>query len=196
MRTNKKRATGISRDARCRRIILDCALDQVSKFGFRAVSVESIAEATGVAKTTIYRRWPNKAAIVMDGFMDRVHAGTLFKPQATILKSVRLQMRTMARAFRGEDGAMIRSLLAEAQFDNELAAALRDRWTLPRRKMALGIFQEAVRRGELRPDIDLEAAIDLLYAPMYYRLQMGIAPLTDAYIDAIFNMVMKGIAAA
>jgi AcrR family transcriptional regulator len=194
-RANKKRAAGISRDERCRRAILCCALDQVAKFGFRAVSVESIAQATGVAKTTIYRRWPNKAAIVMDGFMDRVHSGTLFNPGATILKSVRSQMRTMAKAFRGEDGAMIRSLLAEAQFDKELAAALRERWTLPRRRMALSVFKEAVRRGELRSDIDLEATIDLLYAPMYYRLQMGIAPITDAYIAVIFNMAMEGLTA-
>jgi AcrR family transcriptional regulator len=189
----KRKKTEQSRDERCRRTILECALDQISKFGFRAVSVESIAEATGVAKTTIYRRWPNKAAIAMDGFMERVHSGTLFTPQATILKSVRLQMRTMAKAFRGQDGAMIRALLAEAQFDPELAAALRERWTLPRRKMALGLFQEAVRRGELRADINLEATIDLLYAPMYYRLQMGIGPLTDAYIDKIFHMAMKGL---
>jgi AcrR family transcriptional regulator len=176
-----------------RQAILDCALDQVAKIGFRAVSVESIAETTGVAKTTIYRRWPNKAAIVMDGFMARVGGGTLFAPKSTVLESVMLQMRTMARAFRGRDGQLIKALLAEAQFDPQLATALRERWTLPRRKMALGVFQEAIRRGELRPNIDLEATIDLLYAPMYYRLQMGTGPLSDAYIDTIFHQAMKGL---
>jgi AcrR family transcriptional regulator len=165
----------------------------VAARGFRAVSVESIAESAGVAKTTIYRRWPNKAAVVMDAFLARVHFGTLFTAERTILRSVQLQMRSMARAFRGPDGMMIRSLLAEAQFDPELAAALRERWTVPRRKMALETFQEAVRRGELRNGLDLEAVIDLLYAPMYYRLQMGIAPLTDAYIDTIFRQATVGL---
>jgi hypothetical protein len=64
---------------------------------------------------------------------------------------------------------------------------------LPRRKMALAVFQEAVRRGELRTDIDLEATIDLLYAPMYYRLQMGTGPLSDAYIDRLFDQAMDGL---
>jgi hypothetical protein len=99
----------------------------------------------------------------------------------------------MASAFRGNDGQLIKALLAEAQFDPELATALRERWTLPRRKMALSVFQEAVRRGELRPNIDLEAMIDLLYAPMYYRLQMGTGPLSDAYINTIFQQAMKGL---
>jgi len=56
----------------------------------------------------------------------------------------------MAKAFQGQGGVMIRALLAEAQFGEGLASALRERWTLPRRKMALGVFQEAIRRGEIR----------------------------------------------
>ncbi len=59
--------------------------------------------------------------------------------------------------------------------------------------MALAVFQEAVRRGELRTDIDLEATIDLLYAPMYYRLQMGTGSLSDAYIDRLFDQAMDGL---
>ena len=88
---------------------------------------------------------------------------------------------------------MVKALLAEAQFDAELATAFRERWTLPRREMARAFFQEAVRREELRPDLDIEATIDLLYAPMYYRLQMGTGPLSEAYIDSLFHHAMKGL---
>jgi hypothetical protein len=59
--------------------------------------------------------------------------------------------------------------------------------------MALEVLDEAVRRGELRSGIDLEATIDLLYAPMYYRLQMGTGPLSQAYIDGIFYHAMEGL---
>ena len=172
--------------------ILQTAIELVIEFGFRAVSVESIAAKTGVAKTTIYRRWPNKAAIVMDAFMERL-LRTQFPVTERALDSIRLQMHTMARAFRSKDGAVLKALLAEAQFDPELATAIRERWTLPRRKLALTVFQRAVSQGDLRPDIDLEATIDLLYAPMYYRLQRATAPLSDAYIDEIFDQVMKGL---
>lgn len=184
---------GRPRNERLHKAILKTAFDLVLEVGFREVSIESIAAKAGVGKTTIYRRWPNKAAVVMDAFMTRVGSETLFPRADTLTDSIRLQMRTMAKAFRGRDGALVKALLAEAQFDAELATAFRERWTLPRRKMALAVFHEAVRRGVMRPDIDLEATIDLLYAPMYYRLQMGTGPLSDAYIDGIFDQAMEGL---
>jgi len=142
---------------------------------------------------TVYRRWPNKAAIVMDAFVARVDPGTLFTPAKTYLDTIRLQMRTMAKAFRGRDGCLIRALLAEAQFDPELATALRERWTMPRRQMAIDWFQEGMKKGFLRPDLNPNAIIDILYAPIYYRLQMGTGPLSDAYIDEIFDHAMRGL---
>ena len=68
------------RGEQVRLLILETAIDLVFEAGFRSVCVESIAARSGVAKTTIYRRWPNKAAVVMDAFMMRVGSGTLFPP--------------------------------------------------------------------------------------------------------------------
>jgi len=189
----QEKPSGRPRSERRHNAILQVAIDLVLEHGFRAVSVESIAAKAGVAKTTIYRRWPNKAAVVMDAFMLRFGSGTQFPKAKKVTDSVRLQMRTMARAFRSMDGAVVKALLAEAQFDVELATAFRERWTLPRRKMALAVFHKAISQGELRSDIDLEATIDLLYAPMYYRLQMGTGPLSDTYIDEISDQAMKGL---
>jgi AcrR family transcriptional regulator len=185
--------SGHSRGERLKNSLLETAIELVFEVGFRSVSIESIAARANVAKTTIYRRWPNKAAVVMDAFMMRVGSGTLFPPAETVTERIRMQMRAMAKAFRGRDGALVKALLAEAQFDPELATAFRERWTLPRRAMALEVFREAVRRGELRPDIDLEATIDLLYAPLYYRLQMGTGPLSEAYVDGLFQHAMQGL---
>ena len=129
----------------------------------------------------------------MDAFVERVDPGTLFAPSVSFTESIRLQMRTMAKAFRGKDGALIRALLAEAQFDPELAKALHDRWTMPRRKMAVEYFRRGIDQGLLRSDVDPDAMIDLLYAPLYYRLQMGTGALSDAYIDQIFEHGMQGL---
>jgi AcrR family transcriptional regulator len=155
--------------------------------------MDAIAAEAGVGRMSIYRRWPNKASVVMDAFVARVDPNTLFLPAGTYLETVRLQMRTMAKAFRGKDGCLIRALLAEAQFDPELADALRERWTMPRRRMAIKFFEEGMRNGFLRKDIDPDMMIDLLYAPIYYRLQMGTGPLSDAYIDEIFAHAVVGL---
>ncbi len=186
--------SGRPRSEKIHQAILKAAVDLVLSTGFRAVTMEAIAEKAGVGRMTIYRRWPNKAAVVMDAFVGRVDSETLFAPAKNYIDSIRRQMRTMAKAFRGQDGTLIRALLAEAQFDPELAVALRERWTMPRRRMAIKYFQEGIRAGELRADVDPDAMIDVLYAPLYYRLQMGTGPLSNAFVDEIFEHAMKGLA--
>lgn len=184
---------GRPRDPTIDRAVLEAAARLVLKGGLRAVSIDAIAAEAGVGRMAIYRRWPNKAAIVLDAFVARVDPGTLFLESPDYLESIRFQMRTMARAFRGKDGTLLRILLAEAQHCPDVAEALRQRWTMPRRKMANAYFTEGIRRGYLREDVDPNAMIDLLYAPMYYRLQMGIGPLTDAYVDQVFEHAMIGL---
>jgi AcrR family transcriptional regulator len=191
--TVEQESAGQKRGEQVRRLILETAIELVFDAGFRSVSVESIAAKAGVAKTTVYRRWPNKAAVVMDAFMMRVGSGTLFPPAKKVMDRVRLQMHAMAKVFTGKDGALVKALLAEAQFDPELATAFRERWTLPRRAMAVAVFNEAIDQGELLPEVDPETAIDLLYAPLYYRLQMGTGPLSEAYIEGLFRHGMKGL---
>lgn len=184
---------GRPRDPEIDHAVLEAAAKLVLANGFRAVSIDAIAEEAGVGRMAIYRRWPNKAAIVMSAFVARVDPGTLFSPDATYLESIRLQMRTMARAFRGPDGVLLRILLAEAQHCPDVAEALRERWTMPRRRMAIAYFERGIREGELRSDLDPNTMIDLLYAPLYYRLQMRTGPLTNAYVDQIFDLAMRGL---
>ena len=186
---------GRPRDPQKDRDVLQATRELLVEVGYQGTTMVAIARRAGVGAPTIYRRWPNKAAIIMDAFVTRVDPGTLFSPASSFKESIRLQMRTMAKAFRGKDGTLIRVLLAEAQFDPELAKALRERWTMPRRRMAIEYFREGMRQGALRSDIDPDAMIDLLYAPLYYRLQMGTGPLSDAYVDEIFEHGMKGLEA-
>jgi AcrR family transcriptional regulator len=186
---------GRPRSKEVHQAILQATFDLVLQNGFRAASVESIAATAGASKATIYRRWPNKAAIVMDAFTSKVGSGSLFPKTSSSTESIRLQMRAMAKSFRGSDGALVKMLLAEAQFDPELAKAFRERWTIPRRKLGMAVVQEAIQRGEMPSDVNPGDVIDILYGPIYYRLQMGIGPLSDAYVEGIFRQAMKGLGA-
>jgi AcrR family transcriptional regulator len=173
--------------------ILKAALSEVQELGFRAVSIDSLSVKSGVAKTTIYRRWPNKAAVVMDAFFYEIGPNIAFPPCEKSVDSIRIQMRAVARAFRGKFGPLIKSLLGEAQFDPELAEAFRDRWIAPRRETAKAVIRDAVRKEELRSDIDLDTTIDALYGGLYYRLLIGAGALSQAYVDDLFHHVMGGL---
>lgn len=169
-------------------------MDAVVATGFRTISMDAIAAKAGVGKMTIYRRWPNKAALVMDAFLSKVGPTTGFPEAPTALASIQLQMRLQVKAFRGRYGKLIKALLGEAQFDAELAVAFREQWIMPRRQMARDALQRGINEKSFRADIDLDDAVDLLYAPIYYRLQIGTGPLTDQYADAIFDQVVRGLA--
>ena len=183
---------GRPRSEQLHQAILKAALDLVLEVGFRNVSVEGIAARTGVGKTTIYRRWPNKAAVVMEAFIGLLEPASRFPENQRPTERLRLQMHITAKAFRGRVGALVKALLAEAQFDPELAKSFKENWTLPRRKLVYDVLKEAISLGEVRADLDIEAAIDAFYGPIYYRLQKATGPLSDAYVDKVFQQAMDG----
>ena len=183
---------GRPRSDEAHQAILKAALQLVSAQGFRAITVNQIAAEAGVGKMTVYRRWPHKAALVMDALLELVGPQTDFPSSPRALNSLREQLRLQAKFFRSRYGRLIRSLLAEAQFDEELASAFRERWIQPRRRGVVQILQRAIQEGDLRNDIDLEAATDLLYGPIYYRLLLGTGAIDGRFIDRLYQQFLTG----
>jgi AcrR family transcriptional regulator len=183
------------RPSEIQRRVLDAAFDSVLRLGFRAVTVESISAETGIAKTSIYRRWPNKAAMVMDAFVFRIGPCIAFPPSDDHIGSIRKQMLALAKVFRGPAGTMIKALLGEAQFDVELAEAFQKHWLLPRREIAIAAVHVAINSGELRADVDVQVTLDALYGGLYYRLLTGSGPLSDTYVEGLFSHVIEGLRA-
>jgi AcrR family transcriptional regulator len=163
--------------------------------GFAALTVEAIAERAGVSKATIYRWWPNRAAVVMDGFLSIVSSEVPFPHTGHAREDIRIHMRRLAEAFSGKIGRTVAALIAEGQSDPELAEALRSRWFSVRRKEAREILELGIERGELREDIDQEVAVDVLYGPIYYRMLVGHAPLDEDFADALADHVFAGLRA-
>jgi AcrR family transcriptional regulator len=184
--------TGRPRSQAAHDAVLKAALKMVTKRGFRAVSVNQIAAEAGVGKMTIYRHWPNKAALVMDSLLVVIGSETDFPEARSAVESLRGQLELQVAFFRSSRGNLIRSLVAEAQSDPELAIAFRERWLNPRRAGVRQIMQAAVAEGSLRSDLDLDAAIDLLYGSLYYRLLLGSDVLDKRFADHIYRQFLQG----
>ena len=182
----KKSGKGRPRNQEVHLAILKAALEEVEQVGFRGLSIESIAARAKVGKTSIYRRWPNKAAVIMDAFIELIGPETEFPQGETVHIRIQKQLRLQASFFSGTYGQIIRQLLGEAQFDTDLAQAFNDRWLQPRRLMTKRIFEEGVAKGELKIN-NFDLATDLLYGPFYYRLVLKNAPLDDQFSSDVFN---------
>jgi AcrR family transcriptional regulator len=184
--------TGRPRSEAAHDAILKAALRLVTKRGFRAVTVNEISAEAGVGKMTLYRHWPNKAAVVMDALLALIGNETAFPQAESALESLRLQLELQAAFFRGPRGTLIRSLVAEAQSDPELAAAFRERWLMPRREDVRRTMEQAMAEGTLRRDIDIETSTDLLYGSLYYRLLLGSGQLDKAFVERAYKQFLAG----
>jgi AcrR family transcriptional regulator len=175
--------------------ILRAALDLAEERGFDSLSVEGVAARAGVAKTTIYRRWPNVWAIVMDAFLAEVTRLAPIQARATARESLAASMRLLARAYRGRPGKLLRPLLGRAQVEPDLREAVRTRWVEPRRQVAREVIRRGIDTGELRAGLDADVVLDALYGPLYHRILVPYdnAPLSDAYIDALVDTVFGGL---
>jgi AcrR family transcriptional regulator len=183
---------GRPRNADIDAAVMKCALKLLPKVGFRRLTIDVVAESAGVGKMAIYRRWPNKAAVVMDAFLALVGPESEFPSAARAIARLKLQMRLQAKLFASDYGKLIKALLGESQFDEELAEAFRNRWLIPRRKMTLDVLKDAVSQGDLRADLDLETVIDMLYGPFYYRLQLGIGSIDSKFSDHVWSAAIAG----
>jgi AcrR family transcriptional regulator len=189
------RPPGRPRSERARRAILRAANELLESEGFAAVTVEAIAERAEVSKATVYRWWPNKAAVVMDGFLSTVSSEVPFPHTGCAQEDIRLHMRRLIEALGCKMGRTVAALIAEGQADPELAEALRSRWLSVRRAEVKEILEQGVARGQFREDLDPEVAVDSLYGPIYYRLLVGHAPLEEGFADALADHVFTGLGA-
>jgi AcrR family transcriptional regulator len=176
-----QRPPGRPRSENCRHRILMAADDLLAKRGFAKTSIDAIALYAGVSKATIYRWWPNKAAVVMEAILASTEAEVYVPdspfPEIDIAEKIR---RTIS-LFRSPRGAMIASLVGEAQFDAEIAEAYRNLVLFPRRIVLKDAIERAIKAGAFGGDIDLDLAVDIIYGPLYQRLLLRHAPLDDAF---------------
>jgi AcrR family transcriptional regulator len=193
----RRNAAGRPRDVRATERILRAALELGEEIGFEGLTIEGVAARAGVGKTTIYRRWPNVWAIVVDAVLAEVTrvAPVLAKPTAR--ESFTASIRLVARAFRGHHGNVLRALIGRVQVDDTLRQAVGERWLLARRQESRQIVRRGIESGELRAGLDPDVVLDALYGPLYHRLLLPYdgteVRLSDAYVDALVDTVFGGL---
>ena len=189
------KAAGRPRDEAATASIMRAALELADEAGFDALSVEGVAARAGVGKTTIYRRWANAWAVVMDAVLDEVTRMAPIEEHATARESFRASMRTLAKAYRGKSGELLRALIGRAQVDADLRQAVQAQWVEPRRRIAREVVRRGIESGELREGLDADVVLDALYGPIYHRLLLPYddAPLSDAFIDRVVDHVFGGL---
>lgn len=191
---NGKRPPGRPRSEESRQSILRSTVKLLKRDGgFPELSIEAIAADANVGKTTVYRWWPTKAALVAEAFSASADQELRFPNTGSVQKDMSLQMRQLIRIFRSKRGKVVAALIAGGQSDPELIKAFRDRFLWPRRKQAYKTLQRGIFRGELPTDSDLDLILDSLYGPIYMRFLIRHDKLNETFADEICELVLKGL---
>ena len=192
--TGEKRSPGRPSSEESRQSILRSTLKLLKQQGgFAELSIEAIVADASVGKTTVYRWWPTKAALVADAFSTSADEELRFPNTGSVQSDMSLQMRRLIRIFRSRRGKVVAALLAGGQSDPKLIEAFRDRFLWPRRKQAYQTLQRGIDRGELPADCDLDLVLDSLYGPIYMRFLIRHDKLADSFADEICGLVLKGL---
>ena len=160
--------------------------------GYARLTMERVAEESGVAKTTIYRHWPTKAAVCRELYFDAAReledpdTGNVALDLKRLAQSVvRLQTRTVA-------GPALIGLIAEAQINPETKGAYLAEFSKQRRTLTREILRRATERGELQPGTDIDLVIDAVGGCITFRLLQGHAPINKQFTDRLVDLVLRG----
>lgn len=190
---SEDRKPTIPRQTGTRERALSAAAEILRQDGYSRLTMERVAAESGVAKTTLYRRWPTRAALCMELYLE-VAGRELQDPDTGDVGSdlrkivntvVYLQTRTVA-------GPAFVGLIAQAQSNPESSSASLIEFAERRREITRRVLERAIQRGELRAGTDIDLVIDALGGATTFRLLQGHAPLSRKFADALVTLVLSG----
>jgi AcrR family transcriptional regulator len=187
-----RRSPGRPRSEEARMAILRSALKLLGKNGFSDLTIEDVAAHASVGKATVYRWWPNKAALIADAFASSTTRKLHFPDTGSVCTDMSKQMRQLIKVFRGRRGRIVSAILGGGQSDRDLITAFRERFLWPRRREAYATLQRGIERGELKKNVDMDLLLDSLYGPIYMRFLIRHDKLTPEFVDHLCELVLTG----
>ncbi len=169
--------------------ILAATLELAGEVGISKMSMDDLACRAGVSKATIYRRWDNKEAVVLDALGSAMHA---FAEADTGSMRGDLESYLGELASRMSGGKMNDVLphLIEAGCHDEAIAESLDAYVQYRRGPLKRIYQRALERGELTPDADIDVMIDATIGPFIYRRLLTRDRLDTDFVNRLLDVIL------
>jgi AcrR family transcriptional regulator len=196
------RRPGRPRSEQAEAAILDAVLGLfAAEVGYDDMSMEMIAAAAGVGKATIYRRWPNKEALLIDAIRRRMHPHAVPppSPDSPVRESLVYLLEAMRVHLLDEEaGGAYTVLIRESRANSRLWERYNQEVIEPRRDMFRAVLRRGAESGELRADLDVERAMVMLTSTMLFATRMcpvGTPAITAEYPVGLVDDLLRGAAA-
>ena len=175
--------------------ILAATRELLAEGGVHGLTVEGVAARSGVAKTTIYRRFRGKRELALAVLIDMVETVAavpdLGDTRRELIAFVEATIHVLGSTMMGR---VMQGLVSDLANDPQLAAEFRARVVELRVAEVGRMVERGIERGDLRPDTDVGIAHELLFGPVYYRLLLGAAPLDTKLAPLLVDAVLAAFA--
>jgi AcrR family transcriptional regulator len=188
-KSNKR--VGRPRSTEAQKAILDATWKLLKTMTVKDLSIEAIAREAGVGKTTIYRWWPTKAAVVIDAFMAKIVPENTPAKARSAKTALEKQIIALIKTFNGESGHIVAQIIAEGQSDSQALKMFRERFLLGFRDATKTIIEQGIKAGEFDKKLDPELSTDILHGSLYYRLLIGHLPIDEDFAKKLPEQALK-----
>ena len=160
---------GRPRSQKSRAAILKATNALLLHTSVQELSIEAIAKRAKVGKTTIYRWWPNKTAVVMEALSTQPAMNAPMPTARNNHEALVMQLEKLIRLLHSKNGQTIAQLFSEAQGNEKSQETFENSFLSPLMDAITFSVAEGCKNGEFRP-IDTKMALDLLCGPIFFRL--------------------------
>lgn len=161
---------GRPRSEKSRKAILNATNKLLLHTSVQDLSIEAIAKKAKVGKTTIYRWWPNKTAVVMDALISQPGMQTPMPTAKNNTDAIVIQLEKLIRLLHSKNGETIAQLFSEAQSDQESQTIFETNFLAPLLDAIEFSVEEGKKDKEFRATLDTKTAVDMLCGPIFFRL--------------------------
>lgn len=162
--------------------------------GIAGLTFDGVSRQSGVSKTTLYKWWPSRGALALDGYFHAVEATLAFPDTGDVRSDLRAQLLAFGRVMTSSPaGRALLQLIGEAQSDVDLSRSFRELYSSHRRRLAGERLQRAQEAGELRADVDVQVLVDQLWGAAYHRLLIPDEPVTEQFLTALVDNLLDGV---
>ncbi|MEU8243031.1 TetR/AcrR family transcriptional regulator [Actinoplanes missouriensis] len=193
----ERKAPGRPRNAQADEAILDAVLALISDGqSAAAVSIEAVAARAGVGKATIYRRWPNKEALIADAV--RAMKGPLPELAGQSVREDLIALIQANRTPRAQRYGKVSACLLPDLIKDEELARMHQAVIEPRREVMREVLRRGVASGELRADLDVELTALMLSAPSMIQSMLRLQHLVpdEGFAEKLVDAVLRGAIAS
>jgi AcrR family transcriptional regulator len=194
MESETQQVLGRPRDPRADRSIVTAALELIAEQGVHAFRMDDVAERAGVGKGAIYRRYRSKDELVTAAVAELVSEIAVPDTGSTHDDLLALMRDAVAVYANPTAAGVMPSVVAAMRRQPELAQAVRGGFLASRRDALREVLERGVARGDLRDDLDLEFALDVLGGPLFYRLLVTGGAIDDQLAADVADLILRGFA--